>query len=170
LHERRTVLASVKDEPPAARCAVLDLRCAPCTARAYGRDERTVSGRTKELTWNYDPLQAGCSPPTSRAACRALWYHRAMAKETTLKELGEMLSHVVAHMATKSDIDAINETLAEHGKVLAEHTKLLIDHTRDLNIIKRDVERNLDKRLQLEVRTINLEKKVFSASQEPAHS
>ena len=34
------MLAAVKDEPSAA------LR----TARVYGRDERTVSGRTKELT------------------------------------------------------------------------------------------------------------------------
>ena len=27
-----------------------------------------------------------------------------MAKETTLKELGDMLTHVVKHMATKEDI------------------------------------------------------------------
>lgn len=87
-----------------------------------------------------------------------------------------MLSHIVVHMATKSDIGAVNDTLAEHGAILAEHgailaehTKILAEHTRDLNIIKRDVERNLDKRLQLEVRTGNLEKKVFGASQEPAH-
>lgn len=33
--------------PPAA----LTFDCAPCTARVHGRDERTVSGRTKELTF-----------------------------------------------------------------------------------------------------------------------
>jgi hypothetical protein len=27
-----------------------------------------------------------------------------MAKETTLKEVGEMLTHVVEHMATKEDV------------------------------------------------------------------
>ncbi len=58
-------------------------------------------------------------------------------------------------MATKKDIVKINETLAEH--------------TRDLNIIKNDVKTNLDRRLTLEVRVTNIEKKVFGASQEPAH-
>ena len=33
-----------------------------------------------------------------------LYFHDMAAKETTLKELGEMLMHVVDHMATKSDI------------------------------------------------------------------
>jgi hypothetical protein len=30
------------------------------------------------------------------------------AKETTLKEIGEMLTHVVEHMATKEDISGLN--------------------------------------------------------------
>jgi hypothetical protein len=30
------------------------------------------------------------------------------AKETTLKEVGEMLTHVVRHMATKDDIARLN--------------------------------------------------------------
>jgi septal ring factor EnvC (AmiA/AmiB activator) len=30
--------------------------------------------------------------------------HMTAAKETTLKEVGQMLTHVVAHMATKEDI------------------------------------------------------------------
>jgi hypothetical protein len=105
-----------------------------------------------------------------------MWYYSSMAKKTTLKELGEMLSHVVDHMATKGDIGALNETLSDHSKILAEHTrtfaeqtKTLAAHTRDLNIIKSDVERNLDKRLQLEVRTGELEKKVFGAVQDSAH-
>lgn len=33
-----------------------------------------------------------------------LYFHDMAAKETTLKELGEMLTHVVDHMATKDDI------------------------------------------------------------------
>jgi septal ring factor EnvC (AmiA/AmiB activator) len=34
-----------------------------------------------------------------------------MAKKTTLKEIGEMLTHVVAHMATKDDAAALRKEL-----------------------------------------------------------
>jgi hypothetical protein len=74
-----------------------------------------------------------------------------MTKKTTLKELAEMISHVVKHMATKEDIAVVKSTLADH-------TKILNDHTRDLAIIKNDVTNNLDKRLQLEVRVSAIEK------------
>jgi hypothetical protein len=47
-------------------------------------------------------------------------------KETTLKELGEMLRHVVDHMATKGDIG----TLAEQ----------LTSIERELNAIRRDLD------------------------------
>jgi hypothetical protein len=80
------------------------------------------------------------------------------ARETTLKELGEMLAHVVEHMATKDDIAAIHKTLDQHTKMLADQTQILADHTRDLAIIKHDVATNLDKRLQLEVRVAAIEK------------
>jgi hypothetical protein len=41
-------------------------------------------------------------------------YFRHMAgKETTLKELGEMLTHVVNHMATKDDIAAVRKEVRE---------------------------------------------------------
>jgi hypothetical protein len=73
------------------------------------------------------------------------------AKKTTLKEIGEMLAHVVKHMATKDDIADVKSTLADH-------TKILNDHTRDLAIIKKDLTTNLDKRLQLEVRVSAVEK------------
>ena len=66
------------------------------------------------------------------------------AKKTTLNELSEMLTHVVKHMATKDDLAEIKSTLD--------------DHTRDLAVIKSDVTRNLDKRLQLEVRVTAVEK------------
>jgi hypothetical protein len=74
-----------------------------------------------------------------------------MTKKTTLKELGEMLAHVVKHMATKDDIADVKSTLADH-------TKILNDHTRALALIKSDVTTNLDKRLQLEVRVSAIEK------------
>jgi len=34
-----------------------------------------------------------------------------MAKKTTLKEIGEMLGHVVEHMATKDDVTALRKDL-----------------------------------------------------------
>jgi hypothetical protein len=46
-----------------------------------------------------------------------------MTKKTTLKELGEMLEHVVKHMATKDDIAELKTTLDEHSKILADHTR-----------------------------------------------
>jgi hypothetical protein len=52
---------------------------------------------------------------------------------------------------------------------LAPIQQTLDDHTRRLTTIKNDVKTNLDKRLTLEVRMTNIEKKVFGASQEPAH-
>ena len=72
-----------------------------------------------------------------------------MSKKTTLKEVGETLAFIVEMMATKDDTATLQKTLDEH--------------TRDLNIIKDDVKTNLDKRLQLEVRVTNVEKKVFGA-------
>ena len=36
-----------------------------------------------------------------------------MTKKTTLKELGDMLAHVVKHMATKDDLAAV-ETRLDH--------------------------------------------------------
>ena len=66
------------------------------------------------------------------------------AKKTTLTELRDMLAHVVKHKATKDDIAEIKSTLD--------------DHARDLAVIKSDVTRNLDKRLQLEVRVTAIEK------------
>jgi hypothetical protein len=41
------------------------------------------------------------------------------AKETTLKELGEMLTHVVDHMATKGDIGDVKDEMADIRKTMA---------------------------------------------------
>jgi hypothetical protein len=87
-----------------------------------------------------------------------------MTKKTTLKELGEMLGHVVKHMATRDDIADLRKEMATKGDIadvkstLADHTKILNEHTRDLAVIKNDVTSNLDKRLQLEVRVSAIEK------------
>ena len=90
-------------------------------------------------------------------------------KKTEIQELSEFIRD---HMVTKDHLkdelkaalDPIKKTLTEHTKTLAEHTEILNEHTRDLNIIKKDVERNLDKRLTLEARATNIEKKVFGAA------
>jgi hypothetical protein len=37
--------------------------------------------------------------------------HMTAAKETTLKEVGEMLTHVVTHMATKENLEAVRSEL-----------------------------------------------------------
>lgn len=47
-----------------------------------------------------------------------------MAKETTLNEIGEMLAHVVKHMATKDDISDIREKMATKDQIIALHTQV----------------------------------------------
>ncbi len=69
-------------------------------------------------------------------------------------------------MVTKNDL---KDALEPITRKLDEHTKILDDHTRRLATIENDVKTNLDKRLTLEVRVSNIEKKVFSDSQESAH-
>lgn len=82
----------------------------------------------------------------------------------TLKEIGEMITYIVKHMVTKDDLkeelDPIKETLAEHTKTLNEHTKTLNEHTRRLNSIENNQNTDLDKRKQLEVRVMHVEKQI----------
>ena len=90
------------------------------------------------------------------AWCVVYFPDMAAKKKTEIQELSKFIRD---HMVTKTDL---KEALKPIQKTLAEHTG-------DLNIIKNDVKTNLDKRLTLEVRVTNIEKKVFGASQEPAH-
>ena len=71
-----------------------------------------------------------------------------MAKKTTLKEIGDMLAHVVKHMATKEDIaDLRRELKADIARVQEQVTSIEAElrHGR------------------YEVRLGNLEEKVFDA-------
>jgi hypothetical protein len=43
------------------------------------------------------------------------------AKETTLNELGEMLGHVVEHMATKEDLAALKSELKSDIAAIEKH-------------------------------------------------
>jgi septal ring factor EnvC (AmiA/AmiB activator) len=70
------------------------------------------------------------------------------AKETTLKEVGEMLTHVAEHMATKEDIARLDRRIDALGAK--------IDRI-DVKLTKFE-ENEIDKRKQLEVRVAAIEK------------
>jgi xanthosine utilization system XapX-like protein len=73
-------------------------------------------------------------------------------KKTTLKEIGEMLAHVVKHMATKDDLAGVETRLDRRiDKLDAKLDRL------DAKLTKFE-EREIDKRLQLEVRVSSIEK------------
>jgi len=49
--------------------------------------------------------------PSAFAANNTMRYTRLMAKKTTLEEVGQMLEHVVKHMATKEDLNDVRSVL-----------------------------------------------------------
>jgi hypothetical protein len=77
-------------------------------------------------------------------------YTSPMATKITLKEIGEMLTHVVKHMATKDDIADIPEKMATKDQALALQTKV--------NSIEQQLHET-----KTEVRLCKLEEKVFGA-------
>jgi hypothetical protein len=80
-------------------------------------------------------------------------YSRYMAaKKTTLKELGEMLAHVVKHMVTKDDLAEAVEKLDD--RLTAVESKIGGIDTK----LTKFEESEIDKRLQLEVRVTTIEK------------
>jgi septal ring factor EnvC (AmiA/AmiB activator) len=58
------------------------------------------------------------------------------AKKTTLNELGEMLAHVVEHMATKDDLTAVRKELKSDIAALSEQVTSI---ERELKTIRRDL-------------------------------
>ena len=70
------------------------------------------------------------------------------AKETTLREVGEMLGHVAEHMATKEDVAGLDRRI--------DGLDAKIDRI-DVKLTKFE-ENEIDKRLQLEVRVSAIEK------------
>ena len=75
-------------------------------------------------------------------------------KKTTLNELGDMLAHVVKHMATKDDVAAVETRLDRRIDKLDSKIDRL-----DTKLTKFE-ENEIDKRLQLEVRVSHIEKHV----------
>jgi peptidoglycan hydrolase CwlO-like protein len=72
---------------------------------------------------------------SNRANSRTLQarHLKSMTKKTTLKELGDMLAHVVKHMATKDDI-------ANLGEQLTSVERELKSIRRDLDDLREKVE------------------------------
>ena len=81
------------------------------------------------------------------------------AKKTTPKELGEMLGYVVKHRATKDDLGALEARLDKRIDKLEhrlDRVEAKIDQL-DVKLTKFE-EREIDKRMQLEVRVAAIEK------------
>jgi hypothetical protein len=78
-----------------------------------------------------------------------------MAKKITLEEIGEMLTHVVKHMATKEDITDVRNDMARKEQIIALHRQINAIET-DLRGMKRD---------KLITRVADLEEEVFGRPQ-----
>jgi hypothetical protein len=74
------------------------------------------------------------------------------AKKTTPKEIGETLAYIVAHMATKDDLAAVEARLDMRIDLLDAKIDRL-----DVKLTKFE-EHEIDKRKQLEVRVAAIEK------------
>src|SRR4051794_40581408 len=81
--------------------------------------------------------------PRENAAC----YTSYMAKKVTLAEIGDMLAHVVKHMATKDDIADLRRELK--GDIAAVHSQV------------NSIEQQL-RETRIDVRLGSLEEKVFA--------
>jgi dynactin complex subunit len=81
-----------------------------------------------------------------------LYFLHMAAKKMTLNELGDMLAHVVKHMATKDDLAAVETRLDRRIDKLDSKIDRL-----DTKLTKFE-ENEIDKRLQLEVRVTHIEK------------
>jgi hypothetical protein len=86
-----------------------------------------------------------------------LYFPRMAAKKTTLNELGDMLTHVVKHMATKDDLAAVESRLDRRidkldAKIDSVEFKLAAKIDRLDTRLTKFEENEIDKRLQLEVR------------------
>jgi hypothetical protein len=85
-----------------------------------------------------------------------------MAKEITLKEVGEMLEHVVKHMATKEDIADIRSELkgsvADVRKDMATKGQIVTLHTQLTSI---ETQLRAMKHTKLESRVLDLDEEVL---------
>lgn len=79
-----------------------------------------------------------------------LYFGHMAAKETTLSELGEMLGHVVEHMATKDEVRAIVRDEISAAKLATKADLVALSEQvagieRDLKTIRRDLNDLIEK-------------------------
>jgi hypothetical protein len=115
----------------------------------------------------YFCISDACHPtyPKPGHACAyrssVVYFPHMAPKKTTLNELGEMLTHVVKHMATKDDIGRLDtriDKLDEKIDSVESNLGGKIDRL-DTKLTKYE-ENEIDKRLQLEVRVSHIEKQL----------
>jgi hypothetical protein len=81
------------------------------------------------------------------------------AKKTTLNELGDMLTHVVKHMATKGDIARLDSCVDKlDTKIDSVESRLTAKIDRLDTKLSKFEENEIGKRLQLEVRVSHIER------------
>ena len=81
------------------------------------------------------------------------------AKKTTLNELGQMLTHVVEHMATKEDTARLDTGIDKlDAKIDSVESNLAAKINRIDTKLGKFEDNEIDKRLQLEVRVSAIER------------
>jgi septal ring factor EnvC (AmiA/AmiB activator) len=103
--------------------------------RAAGKRERKHSGREQGVRNGILDRVRGCRK------LPVVYCFGMGAKETTLKEVGEMLAHVVAHMATKDDLAEIRAEMATKEE-LAATNKELKSFRQELNDFREETRQN----------------------------
>src|SRR3981081_1107800 len=103
----------------------------------------------EDLRWKDATLHLRPQPGN---AGYCMCYTSPMAKETTLNEIGEMLSHVVKHMATKDDITEVRRELKGDIVRVSEQVASIETQLRGMQHVK------------LQSRVADLEEKVFGAA------
>jgi hypothetical protein len=133
---------------------------AACEGRGDGRQDRGYCYE-KECSHGDSSGRNVCIAPAAQNGVATIWPisvallhlpHMAAAKETTLREVGEMLTHVAEHMATKEDVAKLDTRIEdlrvemidqfEHAdkQFWATHDRLR-DIATEITVIHRRVER-----------------------------
>jgi septal ring factor EnvC (AmiA/AmiB activator) len=98
------------------------------------------ASKTRALLFQFSCCVTSKPSAHSRAPTTAVVYSPRMApKKTTLKEIGEILAHVVKHIATKDDIADLRREMATKDDI-ANLGGQLTNVERELKSIRRDLE------------------------------
>src|ERR1700722_19327704 len=130
-----------------------------CLQKASRRSRNRCHALNRHRHVSLPSLQALRRSPRARSRPLQACHIKGMTKNTTLKELGEMLTHIVEHMATKDDISRLDgrmDTLDAKIERAEANLNAKIDRI-DTKLTKFE-EHEIDKRKQLEVRVATIEK------------